>query len=49
MFFLNLICIAGWTIERGIQQSSQCRIKIVFGSGAWAGNIFIYGSCIPFS
>jgi len=45
--FVNLICIAGWTIERGIKQGSQCRIEIVFGSGAWAGNICVYGSCIP--
>jgi len=47
ILFIDLFCIAGWTIERGIKQGSQCRVKIVFGSGAWAGNICIYGSCIP--
>lgn len=40
--FLNLLhCIAGWTIERSVQQGSQCRTEIVFGSGAGDGNIFI--------
>jgi len=34
-------------IGRGIKQGSQCRVKIVFGSGAWASNICIYESCIP--
>lgn len=43
--FLNLIWIAGWTIERGIKQGSHCRIEIVFGSRAWAGNIYTYGCC----
>jgi len=39
--FLIVIYIAGWTIERDIEQGSQCRIKIVFGSGAWTGNLYI--------
>jgi len=40
--FLNVLHgIAGWTIERSIKQGSQCRIKIVFGSGDGDGNICI--------
>jgi hypothetical protein len=41
-FFLHFVLtqIAGWTIESG-KECCRSRIKIVFGSSAWAGNIYI--------
>jgi hypothetical protein len=40
LFIFFLTQIAGWTIESG-KKWWRSRIKIVFGSSAWAGNIYI--------